>query len=123
MKKFQTIIALLTLILFVGSSCSKENRIARRLEGMWSIDVYQKTVYGDNSPVFSESSSVNNAGTFEFNDDGTGMYNILKNLGTNTYTGDAEFLWTNTSETVSIKTTSGTNTYELLESKSDKMVW
>ena len=122
MKGFRTILIFVILGLITGS-CSTENTIARRLEGMWTIDVYQKTVYGNNIPVIAESSSVNNAGTFEFLDDGSGWYNILKNLGTNTYTGDAEFFWTNTGTTVSIRTNMGTNTYELTESKSDRMIW
>lgn len=110
------------ILAIVAGSCSKENLIARRLEGVWKIDVYQKSVYGDNLPVISQSSSVSNAGTFEFREDGTGLYNILKNLGSNTYTGDAEFLWTNTKSTLSIKTNSSTNKYDLTETKKSKMV-
>ncbi len=123
MKRVQTI-AMLLLLSLVISSCSKQKQIARRLEGMWQVDVYQKTVYGDGNPILAESGSAGNAGTFEFFDDGKGKYNILKNLGNNMFYGDEEFVWTNTSDAVSIRTNSGaTKKFDVITNKNDKMVF
>lgn len=116
-------ISLLIIFGIVISSCSKQSLIERRLEGTWQIDVYQKTVYGDGVPVLSESGSNNMVGTFIFDADGKGLYNILKNLGEGTYFGDAEFLWTNTSTTVSIRTNTGTNVFTIETNTKDEMVF
>ncbi len=115
----------IALVIILGlslNSCSKEKLISKRLVGKWQIDIYQKTVYGDGSPVLSESNSFNTAGDFEFNEDGNGRYNILKDLGEGVYFGDAEFQWTNTATTLSIRTNSGTNTFQFVENTKDKMI-
>ncbi|MEA3445095.1 MAG: hypothetical protein U9R19_10265 [Bacteroidota bacterium] len=123
MKRAQTgIILILSAIILL--SCSKEKQIARRLEGMWQVDIYQKSVYGNGSPVITESGSAGNAGSFEFFSNGEGQYNIIKDLGDNMYYGDDEFLWTNTSETISIRTNSGlTKKFDVVENKTDKMIF
>jgi len=119
------ILSISILIIFgiIISSCSKQSLIERRLVGTWQVDVYQKTVYGDGDPVLSESGSFNMVGTFIFESDGKGMYNILKNLGEGTYTGDAEFIWTNTESTLSIRTNTGTNVFTFVKNDKDEMIF
>ncbi len=116
----------ISLIIIMGlslNSCSKEKLISRRVKGFWTIDVYQKSVYGDGSPILSESNSFNTAGSFEFDGDGNGRFNILKDLGEGTYFGNSEFQWTNTDETISIRTSSGTKTFQIIEGEKDRMVF
>ena len=124
MKSFR-LIGLLLISTFVLTSCSKEKILAKRLEGMWTIDVYQKVVYGDGTPVpFPESNSAGNAGKMEFWDDGTGQYNVVKDLGQDMWYGEGEFDWTNTSETVSIRSTTGsTKKFDVVTNKKNKQVW
>lgn len=89
--------------MLILSGCSKEKQLSNRLEGRWSISVYQKTVYAEGEPVMEESNSYENAGTFEFLKNGTGLFNILVDLGEGTYTDNGDFTWTNTADVLSIK--------------------
>ncbi|MCF8372450.1 MAG: hypothetical protein K9H64_12550 [Bacteroidales bacterium] len=124
MKRLHSVLfILLSAIILV--SCSKEKILSKRLEGMWDIDVYQKIVYGDGTPLPPpESGTAGNAGKFEFFSDGKGQFNVIKDLGQDMYFGEDDFLWTNTSESVSIRTTTGgTKKFEVVTNKKDKMVW
>lgn len=124
MKRLSSVLFIILSAIIV-LSCSKEKILTKRLEGKWDIDVYSKTVYGNGTPVPPpESGSVGNAGKFEFFSDGKGQFNINRNLGQDTYTGFDEFVWTNTGETVSIRTPSGmTKKFDVTTNKKSKMVW
>ena len=124
MKRTQSVLLLLLSALLL-ISCSKEKILAKRLEGMWTIDVYQKSVYGNGTPVpFPESNSASNAGKFEFFDDGKGQFNLTKDLGQDTFQDEGTFLWTNTGNSVSIRIDGGfTKKFDVVTNKKDKMVW
>ncbi len=124
MKRLQSVL-LLIMSAIILVSCSKEKILAKRLEGMWSIDVYQKSVYGNGTPVPPpESATAGNAGNFEFFSNGEGQFNVVKNLGKDTYYGEGDFHWTNTGNTVSIRAVSGgTKKFDVVTNKKDKMVW
>ncbi len=100
--KSSRILLVLGILVLALSSCSEESQIAKNVEGIWDIAVYQKTVYQDNNIELNLSGTFEFKGKIEFNSSGKGYYNILEDLGTGTYYGSANFTWTNTSDQLTI---------------------
>lgn len=88
------------LLLLVASSmllaCSKEKKLARRLDGIWSVTRMESS-YGN------VSYAVTNPGTIEFKKDGTGKNNFSYLDDDGDKVNDSEsFRWVNTENTVTI---------------------
>ena len=120
MKTRTTILSLL-VITMLFSSCSDEKTLANRLEGLWTISVYQKSVFKEGVPVLEESGSYLNDGTFEFYDNGKGKFIVLWDLGKGTYFDNGDFTWTNTADVVSIKHDGITEKFDVIKNSKDKM--
>lgn len=79
-------------ILLVLSSCSKDKRIEKKMDGEWKIESYSYDVVAQTVPsqtIFSGSTA--NAGTFTFNNDNTGSYSYTI---ADTITRSGSFKWT-----------------------------
>lgn len=91
----------LTLMILVAVSgillsCSKEKKLANRLEGIWNVDKYEYT-YSNKTVSYA------NIGTMEFKKDGTGKNNLSYMDSDGTKINDSEsFKWSNTENTVTI---------------------
>ncbi|MDD5571155.1 MAG: lipocalin family protein [Bacteroidales bacterium] len=83
-----------TLFLF----CSKEKKLAKRLEGTWNVDKVDM-VDATNS---SNSYSAVNAGTITFSGNKTGKNDYTYAIGSTSYNQNESFTWSNTEETVAI---------------------
>lgn len=93
MKKLSLLFAM-TTILFV--SCSKEKKLARRLDGVWNVDKIEYSYGGI-------SFAANDPGTIEFKKDGTGKNNLSYIDEDGDKVNDSEsFKWSNTENTVTI---------------------
>ena len=120
----KTGIKILTLLLtvLVLTSCSDEKKLAKNLEGLWDISVYQKSVFmNGNVPDLDNSDSKENAGTIEFLENGKGKYNVLYDLGAGTFFDNGDFTWTNGASEVTLKYGSITETFEVIKNSKDKM--
>ncbi|MES2838219.1 MAG: hypothetical protein V4667_11890 [Bacteroidota bacterium] len=92
MKKLVVLLFAATMLL----ACSKEKKLARRLDGIWTV-TEMKSTFG------SVSYSVANPGTIEFKKDGTGKNNFSYLDPSGDKVNDSEsFKWTNTENTVTI---------------------
>jgi hypothetical protein len=99
MKNVTKLLLVLSIIAVGFSSCSKEKRIERQLikkEGKWKITSVDYKYYVNND--LQESANYPNAGTFEFNKNGTYVLTI-------TVDGSPEILggtWTNSKDDITI---------------------
>lgn len=97
MKKI--LFVLLTLFVFIG--CKKEKKIERNLYkqgGEWNIATWEEKSVFDVHSENDYSNVTQNAGTMEFNEDGTGA--LFLNDGSDAYTGS--FTYKNTASTLTI---------------------
>jgi len=98
-KRIFSFILIITMALSL-TNCNKDKKIERQLtkkDGVWNIDnVHWITVDQQFSPIQQTISegTTNNAGTFTFDDDGSGSYNYsvggVNRAGTFTYAVDDE---------------------------------
>ena len=127
MKPLRSHIALpLICLTFFLSSCSKEISITKILSsdtGSWNVDEISWTKVETGSSISAKTGKETNAGTFVFNSDGTGSYDI-------TIDGTLEhkdFNWNANNESVSITDTIQTNTevlvYTIKESGPNRQKW
>jgi hypothetical protein len=113
--------SVLFFLVIIFSGCSKEQLLESRLQGTWKIDIYTKTIYQDNTPLLSESSSFSDVGTFEFKSNGKGSYNLVKDLGYGAYSGYGEFTWTNTASSVTIYQTGSNKIFQVVTNSSNRI--
>lgn len=110
------------MAVLVLSACSKEKKLARRLEGVWNVD---KLEYSFGKVSFS----VANPGTIEFKKDGTGKNNLQYIDENGDKVNDSEsFKWSNTESTVTISGNSNsgagsTQTWTVDDNTRDTQVW
>lgn len=93
MKKILSIATLFLALTITLTGCSKEKRLANRLEGTWNIDELKTLDQGIGTPTV-----IANIGTFTFKDDNTGSVTI-------SFLGQSEttaFTWSNTATTVTL---------------------
>lgn len=119
MKKIFTLTVAFAMIAMVFTGCSKEKKLANRLEGTWNIDKFDISLTpagGGAATPFSFA----NAGTFSFKDDKSGSYSFVI-LGS---TENGTFTWSNTATTITI-TENGQNpiTYTATTNEKTKQVW
>ena len=119
MKKFTFLLLTAMMVLTLGTSCSKEKQLAKRLEGTWAIDKWDGTITPTGGGIATPF-TFTNVGTMTFKEDGTGSYSITT-AGT---TQNGTINWTNTSTTVTI-TESGepTKIYTVITNEKEKQVW
>ena len=94
--KIFTIFAI-TLVLSLFS-CSKENQIAKDLEGVWNVDKIEFTSASDTELSFTAE----NVGTIEFKDDNTGKNDYTYTVNGEDYNDNESFKWENTEEEIVI---------------------
>lgn len=107
------LIAIATLMIAIGTGCSKEQRIERRLEkaGTWNIDnITWSKVENNGTGQSVGMGTETNAGTFTFNKGGSGSYN---------YTLDGQkksgaFTWSNDASVILITVSSGTISQQVI---------
>jgi hypothetical protein len=94
----RTYILLLFIVALAISSCrSQQGRLTTNLSTEWNIDRYEiRSVDGQNVII-------ENAGTIELNEDGTGIQRFTANIANHSNDNEAEFQWHNTSRTVYIQ--------------------
>src|SRR5688572_2031060 len=102
MKHFFTLVTLAALLISI-QSCSKEKRLERMIytnDGNWSITTMTYTLVAtdENNTVVTLAATLENAGTFDFEKDGSGSYNFTID-GVN---HAQSFGWSNSDESVSI---------------------
>ncbi len=119
MKKILTLTLSIAMMAILFTSCSKEKKLANRLEGTWNIDKLEGTITpaggGAGTPV-----SFTQVGTFTFKDDGTGSNSIVL-FG---QTENGTFNWTNTATTVTITQSGQTPTVlTVTTNEKTKQVW
>jgi hypothetical protein len=109
------------------SACSKERKLAKRLEGIWALDRLELTF-----ALFPDSPIVaNDLGTVTFNKGGTGKndFSYSYTLFDQTYeVNDSEaFKWENTDTTVSIEGNANdgekTIVWSVDDNEKDTQVW
>lgn len=99
MKNVTKLLFVLSLIAFGFSSCSKEKRIERQLikkEGKWKITSISYKYYLNND--LQQSESYANAGTMEFDKNGTVVLTFTLDGSPETFGGT----WTNSKDEVTI---------------------
>lgn len=100
--------------------CTKSGKLAKRLVGIWNIDMYTETKNG-------KTQSTPNVGSIEFKDDGTGIWTTVSTSTfggmTNTTTYTMTFYWQNTGASLSTIISGGTDYYVITTNESNKQVW
>lgn len=121
-------IALLFVLAIAVSSCSKEKKLTKRLDGTWNIDEVTYRDYEDGAldPFFG-SFTFPNAGTITLNKDNTGSITFsLPGIDPST----AQILdWSNTETTVQIisrepnSTVNDTMVFDVVVNEKNKQEW
>lgn len=104
----------LALSLVFVSCCKDEKKIEKWIVGTWELDRYVQQDFKDGN-LADESESVDQ-GKVQFNKDGTG-----DDIGGNFIGGDFE--WSNTDETLTLITGSGSTIYDIDEFSESKFVF
>jgi len=128
MTKLFKSISLLFVLAIVLSSCSKEKKLTKRLDGTWNIDELTYREYEDGvlDPFFG-SFTFPNAGTITLNKDNTGS--ITSNLPGIDPTTVQIVDWSNTETTVQIvsreinATVNDTVVFEVVVNEKKKQEW
>ncbi len=119
MKKILTLTLSIAMMAILFTSCSKEKKLANRLEGTWNIDKYDISFTPSGGGVATPL-SFTNVGTFSFKDDKTGSYSIVI-LGS---TDNGTYTWSNTATTVTMTENGQTPiTYTATTNEKTKQVW
>lgn len=109
------LVALTLALSLVFVSCRKdEKKIEKWIVGTWELDRYVQQDFKDGN-LADESESVDQ-GKVQFNKDGTG-----DDIGGNFIGGDFE--WSNTDETLTLITGSGSTIYDIDEFSESKFVF
>jgi hypothetical protein len=87
---------MITVVALFFVACSAQSRLASRISGEWEIVKYENRSAG------GSTSSVENAGTISFNNNGRGNQVFTTSIAHAGQTSGSEFRWTNTANTVSI---------------------
>lgn len=108
-------VVMLVALSLVFVSCRKdEKKIEKWIVGTWELDRYVQQDYKDGELV--DESESTDQGKVQFNKDGTG-----EDIGGNFIGGDFE--WSNTDETLTLITGSGTTNYDIDEFSESKFVF
>jgi hypothetical protein len=126
MKTLKTLVYILFAAMLI-SSCSKEAQLENRLErgnGIWNVDEIAWAKANVSNNVNAGAGIEYNAGSFTFNDDGTGSYDYK-------YDGihkQGTFKWSNSAASISADvalspTKIEANVYTVVESHRKTQIW
>lgn len=120
MKKLNFLLfGLLVVSSLLISSCKKEVKIEKNLwkkDGEWNIESYYSKQESTYTPDNFES-TFNNAGTYTFNENGSGSYVL-------TFGGDSEsgsFTYSNTEDKITFIIDNETKVFDIVEWKKNEM--
>ncbi|WP_430404067.1 hypothetical protein [Fluviicola sp.] len=120
MKSIAKLLLLLSVFAIGLSACSKEKRIERQLikkEGKWKITSIDYKYYVNNN--LQQSSNYPNAGTIEFNKNGTFVMTITVDGSPEVFGGN----WTNSKDEVTLISDGEASILKITDGpKKDKMV-
>lgn len=109
-------------IMITISSCNKEKKFARRIDGTWNVD---KLEWTDNGTGYS----VSNAGSIDFKKDGTGKNNLSYTVGTVDVNDKESFKWTYDKDVKTVTIEGNANggqkqtVYYIDDNSKDTQVW
>jgi hypothetical protein len=89
-------IGIIAVIAILFASCTAQSRLATRISAEWEIEKYENRTAG------GSISSIENAGTIIFNNNGRGTQAFTTAIAHGGQSSGSDFRWTNTANTVSI---------------------
>jgi len=89
-------IGIIAVVALFFASCTAQSRLATRISAEWEIEKYENRTAG------GSISSIENAGTITFNNNGRGTQSFTTAIAHGGHSSGSDFRWTNTANTVSI---------------------